>query len=72
MWFYLGTVHTSSCVSFRVWFIVQKLTPGHSNIIEKRYQLTEREASIQASYLLAGSIVLYPVVSGFHLLMEIV
>lgn len=32
------------------------------NIIEKRYGLTERDASIKGSYLLAGSVALYPVV----------
>ncbi|KAA1471473.1 MFS general substrate transporter [Dentipellis sp. KUC8613] len=35
-----------------------------ANIIERRYQLPESEASTQASYLLAGSIFLYPIV-GF-------
>ncbi|KAI0732375.1 MFS general substrate transporter [Fomitopsis betulina] len=32
-----------------------------ANIIEKRYDLTERDASIKGSYLLAGSVALYPV-----------
>jgi len=32
-----------------------------ANILEKRYNLTESSASTQASYLLAGSIVLYPI-----------
>ncbi|KAI0318983.1 major facilitator superfamily domain-containing protein [Amylostereum chailletii] len=35
-----------------------------SNIIEHRFDLTERDASTQASFVLAGSIFLYPVV-GF-------
>ncbi|KAI0307827.1 major facilitator superfamily domain-containing protein [Multifurca ochricompacta] len=35
-----------------------------SNILEHRFNLTEQEASYQASFLLAGSIVLYPLV-GF-------
>ncbi|KZT74645.1 MFS general substrate transporter [Daedalea quercina L-15889] len=35
-----------------------------ANIIEKRYGLTERDASIKGSYLLAGSVALYPV-TGF-------
>jgi hypothetical protein len=33
-----------------------------SNIIEQRYSLSEFEASNQASYLLAGSVILYPMV----------
>lgn len=36
---------------------------GISNVIERRYGLTERDASIKGSYLLAGSVALYPVVS---------
>ena len=32
------------------------------NIFEKRYDLTEHEASDQASFLLAGSVFLYPIV----------
>ncbi|KAJ3576674.1 hypothetical protein NP233_g285 [Leucocoprinus birnbaumii] len=32
-----------------------------ANIIEKRYQLTEQEAAVDASYLLAGPILLYPI-----------
>lgn len=35
----------------------------HSNIIERRYHLEEADASTKASYLLAGSVVLYPIVS---------
>lgn len=35
-----------------------------ANIIERRYNLTERDASIKGSYLLAGSVALYPV-TGF-------
>lgn len=35
-----------------------------ANVIERRYGLTERDASIKGSYLLAGSVALYPVV-GF-------
>jgi hypothetical protein len=38
------------------------LTFVFSNIIEQRYNLSELDASNQASYLLAGSIVLYPIV----------
>ncbi|KXN89999.1 Major facilitator superfamily domain-containing protein 1 [Leucoagaricus sp. SymC.cos] len=33
-----------------------------ANIIEKRYKLTEEEAATKASYLLAGSMILYPIV----------
>lgn len=33
------------------------------NIFHKRYQLSELDAGTQASYLLAGGVVLYPVVS---------
>jgi hypothetical protein len=33
------------------------------NILQQRYQLSELDASTQASYLLAGSIFLYPLVS---------
>ncbi|KAL0951154.1 hypothetical protein HGRIS_007887 [Hohenbuehelia grisea] len=33
-----------------------------ANIIEKRYNLSEKDAASQASYLLAGSLVLYPIV----------
>ena len=33
------------------------------NIIEKRYGMSEGGAANQASYLLAGSLVLYPIVS---------
>lgn len=32
-------------------------------MLEKRYDLSEATASMQASYLLIGSIILYPVVS---------
>ncbi|KAL0951153.1 hypothetical protein HGRIS_007887 [Hohenbuehelia grisea] len=32
-----------------------------ANIIEKRYNLSEKDAASQASYLLAGSLVLYPI-----------
>jgi len=32
-----------------------------ANIIQQRYQLSELDASTQASYLLAGSVILYPV-----------
>lgn len=40
------------------------LNSCHSrNIIEKRYHLTEENAANSASYLLAGPIVLYPLVS---------
>ncbi|CCM01967.1 uncharacterized protein FIBRA_04040 [Fibroporia radiculosa] len=35
-----------------------------ANIMERRYKLSERDASVKGSYLLAGSIVLYPIV-GF-------
>ncbi|KAF9241358.1 major facilitator superfamily domain-containing protein [Melanogaster broomeanus] len=35
-----------------------------ANILEKRYDLSEDQASTQASYLLAGSIILYPA-SGY-------
>lgn len=38
-----------------------------SNIFEKRYGLTEDAASTQASYLLVGSIILYPAVSAFQI-----
>jgi hypothetical protein len=36
-----------------------------SNIIEQRYSLSEADASEQASLLLAGSLILYPVVCNF-------
>jgi hypothetical protein len=42
-----------------------------SNIFEKRYGLTEDAASTQASYLLVGSILLYPVVSAFQFLNDL-
>lgn len=32
------------------------------NIIQKRYDLTESDASTKASYLLVGSVFLYPIV----------
>lgn len=32
-----------------------------TNIIQTRYSMTERDAAVQASYLLAGSVVLYPI-----------
>lgn len=35
-----------------------------ANIIERRYNLAENDASTTASYLLAGSIFLYPIVSS--------
>ncbi|PCH33619.1 MFS general substrate transporter [Wolfiporia cocos MD-104 SS10] len=35
-----------------------------ANVIERRYKLTERDASIKGSYVLAGSVILYPV-TGF-------
>lgn len=38
------------------------------NILQQRYSLSERDAGTQASYLLAGSMILYPVVSQFVLL----
>lgn len=33
------------------------------NIIQKRYDLSEADASTKASYLLVGSVFLYPIVS---------
>jgi hypothetical protein len=39
------------------------LTQTGRNIFEQRYQLSEMDASTQASYLLAGSMILYPIVS---------
>ena len=33
------------------------------NLLERRYELNEEDASTQASYLLVGSMVLYPAVS---------
>ncbi len=36
---------------------------GTSNIIETRYHLSEEDAANSASYLLAGPIILYPIVS---------
>lgn len=36
-----------------------------SNIIEKRYQLSEQDAANDASYLLAGPLLLYPLVRSF-------
>jgi hypothetical protein len=41
---------------------VLQLILAASNIIEQRYNVTEGEATRQASYLLAGSLVLYPIV----------
>ena len=38
------------------------LISAASNIIERRYGLTESDASTDASYLLAGSVILYPIV----------
>ena len=40
------------------------LTVNCRNIIEKRYGLSEAVASDQASLLLAGSLILYPIVRG--------
>jgi hypothetical protein len=55
--------HLSSCVNSLIFpqdpFLTQ-LT--FRNIIQHRYDLTESDAATQASYLLAGSIVLYPIV----------
>jgi hypothetical protein len=35
---------------------------GGRNIIQQRYELTEEEAGRQASYLLVGALILYPIV----------
>jgi len=37
-----------------------------SNLIETRYGMPEQDAANTASYLLAGSIILYPIVSGMY------
>ena len=35
------------------------------NVLQRRFDLPEAEASLKASYLLAGSVILYPVVCSF-------
>ena len=37
-----------------------------SNIFEKRYNLTEQESTSDASFLLAGSVFLYPIVRFYN------
>lgn len=58
------TICTSCCVSTR-WLFLEILGQPIStrNILERRYELDEADASSQASYLLVGSMVLYPAVS---------
>lgn len=72
LWHYMGPFHPFGSVSLhtiRISFVTHGvLCATFSNIFEKRYGLTEHTASTQASYLLVGSILLYPVVSAFVLL----
>ncbi|KAI0274664.1 major facilitator superfamily domain-containing protein [Gloeopeniophorella convolvens] len=54
-WAYIGV----NILCGAIWHPFSQLA---SNIFEHRFDLTEREASKQASFLLAGSMVLYPLV----------
>jgi hypothetical protein len=49
-------------VSFQLDHRIRPLNSWCRNIFERRYGLSEADASTKASYLLAGSIILYPVV----------
>ena len=60
----LGTLYPSCCVS-----TFQKPLAGLRlirftcrNILQRRYDIPESSASEAASYLLAGSVILYPIV----------
>lgn len=57
------TIHSSSRVGTTYFLPCDVTHSSVRNILEKRYNLSEATASIQASYLLAGSIILYPIVS---------
>lgn len=41
-----------------------------ANIVKERYSLTDGFAAVQAAILLSGALILYPVVSLFHLLLN--
>src|SRR6266404_774459 len=63
MWRRLEPIPSTRSVSFYYSSAISVLsTPSSSNILERRFNLSEQEASYQASFLLAGSIVLYPLV----------
>jgi hypothetical protein len=71
LWHYMGPFHPFGSVSLHTMtsFVTHDVLCAtfFSNIFEKRYGLTENAASTQASYLLVGSILLYPVVSACHI-----
>ena len=57
------TIHSSGCVGTTLFLIIDVAHSSVRNVLEKRYNLSEATASMQASYLLVGSIILYPAVS---------
>ena len=59
----MDTIHSSSRVETTLFLIIDVAHPFVRNVLEKRYNLSEATASMQASYLLVGSMVLYPAVS---------
>jgi hypothetical protein len=68
--YYMGSFHPFGSVGLhtKTSFVTHDVCCAtFSNIFEKRYGLTEDVASTQASYLLVGSILLYPVVSAFQI-----
>jgi hypothetical protein len=63
----MGALCTTCCVSRPFVHDLVNAGPIHTengrNILQQRYQLSELDAGTDASYLLAGSVILYPIVS---------
>lgn len=64
----LGTIYTPCSVSdrFSLLSTVVQVRPN-SNILQRRFELSEYDAGLKASYLLSGSIFLYPIVSVHYI-----
>jgi len=60
----MGSIHTSFGVRWSISYIrsLIEYSLALRNIFEQRYGLTELNGSTQAAYLLAGSVILYPIV----------
>jgi len=63
LWDVVGPIHASRSVSVRELLTDLSQHISLRNLLERRYELNEGDASTQASYLLVGSMVLYPAVS---------
>lgn len=63
MWRSLEPISSPCCVRYFLRFYPIFLIIHGRNIIQYRYDLAESDASLRASYLLAASVFLYPIVS---------